>query len=65
MFPTTHEEFAALNAVGKTVEYEETEDAETQPDGDGWALWSTCTVDGQTTYVWRRIVDLPLSGGIL
>lgn len=59
MFPVTPEEFAALAAQDLTVEYAETPDAQTPPEGDGWVYWSDRTTpDEGTVAVWRRIVPI-------
>ena len=57
-FPVTEEDFAALAASGKTVEYTETPDAETPPEGEGWEYWGDRVTDTESVAVWRRIVPI-------
>jgi len=56
MFPVAEGEYAALAAVGKTVEYAETRDAQTMPEGDDWVYWSERVTPEEAMAVWRRIV---------
>ena len=58
VFPSTPEAFAALEAQGKTVEYAETPNSETPPEGDGWVYWSNRVTEDESVAVWRRIVPI-------
>ena len=58
MFPVTAEQFAALQEQGMTVEYTETANRQTPPEGDGWVYWSDRVTPEETVAVWRRIVPI-------
>lgn len=57
-FPQTAEEFDALRDQGLTVQYAETDDPNTPPQGDGWQYWRDRVTPEGTVAVWRRIAPI-------
>jgi hypothetical protein len=62
MFPISEEDFKNLESQGKTVDFIETSSQNEIPEGTGWEFWSMKNTPDESKAVWRRIVDVQLSG---